>query len=53
MTIQDRIKAALERIRNGNAHMRVPADQTDADIVLADCLSLLGPGGAIDGRGQG
>lgn len=41
MTIQERIKEALQRIRDGRAYMRIPADQTDPDVVLADCLTLL------------
>ena len=41
MPIQDRIKWALQRIRDGRSYMRIPADQTDPDIVLADCLTLL------------
>lgn len=41
MTIQARIEEALQRIRDGRAYMRIPADQTDPDIVLADCLTLL------------
>lgn len=40
MTIEERIKDALQRIRDGN-YMRIPAHQTDPDIVLADCLTLL------------
>jgi len=32
-----RIDAALQRVRDGHALMRIPADMTDGDIVLADC----------------
>lgn len=31
-----RIDAAIERVTSGRAHMRVPADPTDPDLVLAD-----------------
>lgn len=41
LPIEDRIKAALQRIRDGHANMRIPADETDVDWVLADCLTLL------------
>lgn len=37
--IEHRIAAAIERITSGHAPMRVPADETDPDLVLADCLS--------------
>ncbi|MDH1242596.1 MULTISPECIES: hypothetical protein [Stenotrophomonas] len=37
--IEQRITAAIERITSGNAPMRVPADETDPDLVLADCLA--------------
>lgn len=38
--IEERIKQALDRIRNGQAPMRIPADETDPDWVLADCLTI-------------
>ncbi|HDS1142894.1 TPA: hypothetical protein QDZ72_002473 [Stenotrophomonas maltophilia] len=37
--IEQRITAAIERITSGNAPMRVPADETDPDLVLAYCLA--------------
>lgn len=37
--IKQRITAAIERITSGNAPMRVPADETDPDLVLAYCLA--------------
>lgn len=39
MEIEERIEAAIERITCGFAPMRVPADGTDPDLVLADCLT--------------
>ena len=39
MELQERIEAALRRIKDGHAPMRVPVDQTDVDIVLADCAA--------------
>ena len=35
--LQKRITAAIKRIAAGHAPMRIPVDQTDADVVLADC----------------
>lgn len=35
MTLNDRIEAALKRITEGRAPMRIPADETDPDLVLA------------------
>lgn len=35
--IEKRIAAAIERITSGHASMRVPAEDTDPDLVLADC----------------
>lgn len=32
----DRVKAASERIANGHAPRRIPADPTDVDLVLAE-----------------
>lgn len=37
--IEKRIAAAIERITSGHASMRVPAEETDPDLVLADCLA--------------
>jgi hypothetical protein len=37
--IEARIALAIERITSGQGPMRVPADQTDPDLVLADCLT--------------
>jgi len=37
MKLPERIKAAVERIQGGHASMRVPAEQTDPDLVLVDC----------------
>jgi hypothetical protein len=49
-----RIDAAIERITSGRAPMRIPAENTDPDLVLADCKRLLshayGVQGADDGR---
>jgi hypothetical protein len=36
-----RIDKAIKRITNGEGLMRVPADQTDPDLVLADCRNAL------------
>lgn len=36
--IVDRIEAAMKRVSLGQAPMRIPADQTDVDLVLAECL---------------
>jgi DNA-binding response OmpR family regulator len=36
-----RIDAAIRRITSGNAAMRVPAEDTGPDLVLADCKKLL------------
>jgi len=38
MDIEERIKAAIARITSGQCSMRVPAEETDPDLVLADCL---------------
>lgn len=35
MTLNERIEAAIRRITEGRAPMRIPADETDPDIVLA------------------
>jgi hypothetical protein len=37
----DRIDAAIDRIKTGRAAMRVPAESTDPDLVLADCKNAL------------
>lgn len=37
--IEERIKAAIIRITSGQCSMRVPAEETDPDLVLADCLA--------------
>jgi hypothetical protein len=44
-----RIDAAIQRIATGSAAMRVPAENTDPDMVLAECRSALKAlvGGAI------
>jgi hypothetical protein len=36
-----RIDAAIQRITSGNGAMRVPAENSDPDLVLADCKKLL------------
>lgn len=38
MDIEERIKAAITRITSGQCSMRVPAEETDPDLVLDDCL---------------
>jgi len=38
---RDRIKAAIDRIVNHQCLMRIPVDNTDPDIVLADILRLI------------
>lgn len=39
MEIEDRIKAAILRITSGQGSMRILAEETDPDLVLADCLT--------------
>lgn len=39
--LRERIDAAIKRITSGSAPMRVPADQTDPDLVLADAKIAL------------
>lgn len=39
--LRARVVSAIERITSGSALMRVPADLTDPDLVLADVLTLL------------
>jgi hypothetical protein len=47
-----RIDAAIRRIVAGDASMRVPAESTDPDLVLADCRRLFATSGVKeDGRG--
>lgn len=41
MTLQERIVKAFERITSGAGTMRVPVDETDPDVVLADCAEEL------------
>lgn len=36
MELIERIDAALKRLTDGHAPMRIPASQTDVDLVLAD-----------------
>lgn len=38
---EGRIDAAIKRITDGHGAMRVPADENDPDLVLADCKALL------------
>lgn len=37
----ERVKAAGQRIHDGHASMRVPADPTDPDLVLAEVAALI------------
>lgn len=37
MTLDERITAAISRITSGMGSMRIPADETDPDLVLAAC----------------
>lgn len=39
--LRGRVDAAITRIANGHGAMRVPADPTDPDLVLAEVLSLI------------
>lgn len=39
--LRERIDAAIRRITSGSAPMRVPADHTDPDLVLADAKIAL------------
>jgi chromosome segregation ATPase len=41
MILNERIDAAIERITSGQAGMRIPAEETDPDLVLADCKAEL------------
>lgn len=41
LPLEERIRIALRRATNGEATMRVPAEATDPDIVLSDCLDAL------------
>lgn len=40
-TLEDRVRGALERVLAGHGAMRIPADPTDPDLVLADVLKVL------------
>jgi hypothetical protein len=40
-TLTDRIDAAIKRITSGAGAMRIPADPTDPDLVLAECKAAL------------
>lgn len=37
----DRLESALDRITSGRAPMRIPAEQSDPDVVLAEVLTML------------
>ena len=39
--LRDRIESAIERINNGHAPRRIPADPTDVDLVLAEVRNLV------------
>lgn len=41
MNLRERIEAAIKRITDGLGPMRIPADQTDPDLVLRDCQRAL------------
>jgi hypothetical protein len=41
LALLPRIDAAIQRIVNGQGCMRIPAELTDPDLVLADCKRLL------------
>ncbi|MFK4444679.1 hypothetical protein ABH944_004817 [Caballeronia udeis] len=41
-----RIDSAIDRITSGSSLMRVPAEDTDPDLVLAECRALLSAQGA-------
>ena len=41
LPLRDRIKSAIERVTNGQGLMRIPAEATDPDLVLFDCLVAL------------
>lgn len=41
MTIDERIKEALRRLKYGLGAMRIPADECDADLVLSECQTQL------------
>lgn len=41
LTLPERIAAAISRITNGNGNMRIPAEATDPDLVLAECAAAL------------
>ena len=39
--LAERIKAAIDRITSGHGEMRIPAEQTDPDLVLMDCQNAI------------
>jgi hypothetical protein len=39
--LRERISRAIERVTSGQAPMRIPAEISDVDLVLADCLPAL------------
>lgn len=41
LSLHERIEAAITRITNGQGQMRMPAEATDPDLVLADCESAI------------
>lgn len=41
LTLEERVVRALERLKGVPGIMRVPADPTDPDLVLADVLEVL------------
>lgn len=41
LALKERIEKALEDFTNGRACMHVPPQETDVDLVLADCIELL------------
>lgn len=47
-----RIDAAIRRITVGEAFMRIPAEPTDPDLVLADCRRLLATAGVSGPQDQ-
>ena len=49
VTLIERIDAALERVTSGHAPMRIPAEGTDVDLVLADARKAVEVLEAING----
>lgn len=41
MNLEDRARAAIKRITDGAGCMRVPAEETDPDLVIGDLLSAI------------